>query len=201
MILEKSFKIARRALGQELKYSKQRISSENERNKFYFYNILLFRSPLFKKKFHQKREFNFCTVVVGETRPTYKSYVDNEIKCNKIFFPREENAIAFGTTLRRHLRKTEPRDCMAYDVMGVMIYVLRRKGIVRDWRRAVHPDSSRRNATPRKPVTSPATAIPYTLAVQPVADHTKVMIKPARVSPWQSPFTLKRYIIIYRRSP
>lgn len=46
--------------------------------------------------------------------------------------------------------------------MSVTIYVLRRTGVVRDWRRTAHPDSSRRNATPRKPVTSPATAIPYT---------------------------------------
>lgn len=43
------------------------------------------------------------------------------------------------------------------------IYVLRGSRLVRDWRRIADPGSSRRNATPGRPVTSPAAAIPYIL--------------------------------------
>ncbi|KAK1137001.1 hypothetical protein K0M31_001529 [Melipona bicolor] len=53
--------------------------------------------------------------------------------------------------------------CMAHGVMSVTIYVLRRSRLVRDWRRIADPGSSRRNSTPGRPVTSPATAIPCTL--------------------------------------
>lgn len=60
--------------------------------------------------------------------------------------------------------------------MSITIYVLRRTGLVRDWRHTVDPGSSRHNATPRKPVTSP---ILYTLAPQLVAGRTEVMIRPA----------------------
>lgn len=61
--------------------------------------------------------------------------------------------------------------------MSITIYVLRRTGLVRDWRRIADPGSSRHNATPRKPVTSPVAVISCTFAPQhAAADRTKVMI-------------------------
>lgn len=60
--------------------------------------------------------------------------------------------------------------------MSITIYVLRRTGLVRDWRRTADPGSSRHNATPRKPVTSPVAVISCTFAPQHAADRTKVMI-------------------------
>lgn len=66
--------------------------------------------------------------------------------------------------------------------MSLTIYVLRRTGLVRDWRCTADPGSSRHNATPRKPVTSPVAVISCTFALQRAADRTKVMITNWRVN-------------------
>lgn len=58
------------------------------------------------------------------------------------------------------------------------IYVLRGSKLVRDWRRIADPGSSRRNATPGRPVTSPAAAIPYILISVPLMDYGEVTLGP-----------------------
>lgn len=69
--------------------------------------------------------------------------------------------------------------CMAHGVMSVTIYTCSGGSrLVRDWRRIADPGSSRRNATPGRPVTSPATAIPYILISVPLVDYGEVTLGP-----------------------
>lgn len=151
-------------------------------NCIHFHLILLRKMRSFRnlkiawksKCFEQKNNYYF-----------FPSLVLYYIRRQRIFFPRRTERSFTGFEYNGAHISLKKIDSAAHS-MSITIYVLRRTGLVRDWRRTADPGSSRHNATPRKPVTSPVAVISCTFAPQHAADRTKVMITDWRLNHWHT---------------